>query len=121
MADAADGLLRLSMELGGNAPFIVFDDADIDDAVKGALIAKMRKISARRAQLRTGSISRHRWRPSLRRSSAERMGAMKVGRGTKEGVEVGPLIDGTQRGKVEQLVDDATGKGAIAARRRLRP
>jgi succinate-semialdehyde dehydrogenase/glutarate-semialdehyde dehydrogenase len=113
MADAADGLLRLSMELGGNAPFIVFDDADVDDAVKGALIAKMRNIG----EACTAANRFHVAAPvagEFAEKLAERMGAMKIGRGTEDGVEVGPLIDSTQRSKVSELVQDAVGKGAKA-------
>jgi succinate-semialdehyde dehydrogenase / glutarate-semialdehyde dehydrogenase len=108
---SADQLLRLSMELGGNAPFLVFDDADVDAAVEGALIAKMRNIgeactAANRFHV-ADSVS-----DEFAEKLARRMEAMKVGRGTEEGVEVGPLIDGEQRDKVTELVDDAVGKGA---------
>jgi succinate-semialdehyde dehydrogenase/glutarate-semialdehyde dehydrogenase len=108
---AADQILRVSMELGGNAPFLVFDDADLDLAVEGALLAKMRNIgeactSANRfhvAEAVAGDFADR---------LARRMGEMKVGRGTEDGVRVGPLIDDAQRGKVAELVDDAVGKGA---------
>jgi succinate-semialdehyde dehydrogenase/glutarate-semialdehyde dehydrogenase len=111
MKDAADNLLRLSMELGGNAPFLVFEDADIDDAVKGALIAKMRNIgeactAANRFHVAAPVAS------EFAEKLAQRMGAMKVGRGTEDGVEVGPLIDDNQRSKVAHLVEDAVQKGA---------
>jgi succinate-semialdehyde dehydrogenase/glutarate-semialdehyde dehydrogenase len=113
MEQASEQLLRLSMELGGNAPFIVFDDADIDDAVKGALIAKMRNIgeactAANRFHV-AASVAEQ-----FAEKLAERMGSMKVGRGTEDGVEVGPLIDDSQRSKVDELVQDAVGKGARA-------
>jgi succinate-semialdehyde dehydrogenase/glutarate-semialdehyde dehydrogenase len=101
------------MELGGNAPFIVFEDADIDDAVKGALIAKMRNIG----EACTAANRFHVAAPVAERFAeklAERMGSMKVGRGTEDGVEVGPLIDDNQRSKVDELVKDAVGKGARA-------
>jgi succinate-semialdehyde dehydrogenase/glutarate-semialdehyde dehydrogenase len=113
MGQAADTLLRLSMELGGNAPFIVFDDADIDDAVSGAMIAKMRNIG----EACTAANRFHVAEPVAAEFAdklAQQMGAMKVGRGTDDGVQVGPLIDGTQRGKVAELVDDAVSKGARA-------
>jgi len=113
MAQASDALLRLSMELGGNAPFIVFDDADLDAAVQGALIAKMRNIG----EACTAANRFHVAAPVAEQFAerlAEKMGAMKVGRGTEDGVEVGPLIDDTQRQKVAELVDDAVGKGAHA-------
>jgi succinate-semialdehyde dehydrogenase/glutarate-semialdehyde dehydrogenase len=113
MEQASENLLRLSMELGGNAPFIVFDDADIDDAVQGALIAKMRNIgeactAANRFHV-AGSVA-----DEFAQKLAEKMGAMKVGRGTEDDVEVGPLIDDKQRSKVAELVEDAVGRGARA-------
>jgi len=113
MEQASEQLLRLSMELGGNAPFIVFDDADIDAAVEGALIAKMRNIG----EACTAANRFHVAAPVAQQFAeklAERMGSMKVGRGTEDGVEVGPLIDATQRSKVASLVDDAVSKGARA-------
>ena len=113
MAQASDNLLRLSMELGGNAPFIVFDDADVDDAVQGALIAKMRNIG----EACTAANRFHVAEPiaaQFAEKLAEQIGAMKVGRGTDEGVQVGPLIDGSQRSKVAELVEDAVGRGATA-------
>jgi succinate-semialdehyde dehydrogenase / glutarate-semialdehyde dehydrogenase len=108
---SAKGLLRTSMELGGNAPFLVFSDADVDAAVEGAVIAKMRNIgeactAANRFHVADGVAD------EFTTKLAEKLGAMKVGRGTEDDVKVGPLIDGTQRGKVAELVDDATGKGA---------
>jgi succinate-semialdehyde dehydrogenase/glutarate-semialdehyde dehydrogenase len=113
MEQASENLLRLSMELGGNAPFIVFDDADIDEAIKGALIAKMRNIgeactAANRFHV-AGSVA-----DEFADKLADAMGKMKVGRGTDDGVEVGPLIDESQREKVAGLVDDAVGRGARA-------
>jgi succinate-semialdehyde dehydrogenase / glutarate-semialdehyde dehydrogenase len=113
MEQASSNLLRLSMELGGNAPFIVFDDADVDDAVSGAMIAKMRNIgeactAANRFHVASSVAD------EFASKLAERMGAMKVGRGTEDGVEVGPLIDDAQRTKVKELVADAVGKGARA-------
>ena len=113
MAQASDNLLRLSMELGGNAPFIVFDDADIDSAVQGAVIAKMRNIgeactAANRFHV-AGSVA-----DEFAEKLANKLGSMKVGRGTEDGVEVGPLIDDNQRSKVSELVEDAVGRGAKA-------
>src|SRR5438270_859774 len=113
MEQASENLLRLSMELGGNAPFIVFEDADVDDAVAGALIAKMRNIgeactAANRFHVAEAVADQ------FAEKLAEKMGAMKVGRGTEDGVEVGPLIDSNQREKVDELVQDAVGKGAKA-------
>ena len=111
MQQSSDGLLRLSMELGGNAPFLVFEDADLDAAVTGAVIAKMRNIG----EACTAANRFHVAAPVANEFAARlarRLGAMKVGRGTEDGVEVGPLIDATQRDKVAELVDDATGRGA---------
>ena len=113
MEQASKNLLRLSMELGGNAPFLVFEDADLDAAVEGALIAKMRNIgeactAANRFYV-DGSVA-----GEFGDRLAERMGKMKVGRGSEEDTEVGPLIDSDQRDKVAELVQDALGKGAKA-------
>jgi succinate-semialdehyde dehydrogenase/glutarate-semialdehyde dehydrogenase len=110
---AADGLLRLSMELGGNAPFIIFEDADLDAAVEGALIAKMRNIG----EACTAANRFHVAAPVAERFASEladRMGSMKVGRGTDDGVQVGPLIDQAAREKVDELVGDAVQRGARA-------
>ena len=113
MGQASGNLLRLSMELGGNAPFIVFEDADIDDAVKGALIAKMRNIgeactAANRFHVAASVAG------EFAEKLADAMGKMKVGRGTEDDVEVGPLIDENQREKVSELVQDAVQQGAHA-------
>jgi succinate-semialdehyde dehydrogenase/glutarate-semialdehyde dehydrogenase len=99
------------MELGGNAPFLIFEDADLDAAVEGALIAKMRNGGEA-----CTSANRFHVHESVAGEFAERLAAaigdMKVGRGTEEGVQVGPLIDDTQRQKVADLVEDARAKGA---------
>ena len=113
MAQASDTLLRLSMELGGNAPFIVFEDADIDAAVAGAMVAKMRNMgeactSANRFHV-AGAVAEQ-----FADKLAEKMGALKLGRGVEEDTDVGPLIDDNQRGKVAELVQDAIGRGAQA-------
>ena len=107
----AEGVLKTSMELGGNAPFVVFEDADVDDAVAGAMVAKMRNVgeactSANRFYVHE-SIAEQ-----FAAKLAEKMGAMKIGRGSEPGTEVGPLIDEDQRSKVAELVEDAVGKGA---------
>jgi succinate-semialdehyde dehydrogenase / glutarate-semialdehyde dehydrogenase len=111
MEQSAGQLLRLSMELGGNAPFLVFADADIDAAVDGALIAKMRNGGEA-----CTSANRFHVAESVQEEFAsklgERMGKLTVGRGTDEGVDVGPLIDDTQRSKVAELVEDARSRGA---------
>jgi succinate-semialdehyde dehydrogenase/glutarate-semialdehyde dehydrogenase len=111
MEQASGHLLRVSMELGGNAPFLVFEDADLDEAVEGAIVAKMRNmgescVAANRFHVQA-SIAEE-----FTQRLAQRMGAMKVGRGTEDGVDVGPLIDDDQRSKVAELVEDAIDKGA---------
>jgi succinate-semialdehyde dehydrogenase/glutarate-semialdehyde dehydrogenase len=111
IAQAADQVLKVSMELGGNAPFLVFGDADLDAAVDGAMLAKMRNVgeactSANRFHVHESVAD------EFGRRLAERMGAMKIGRGTDDGVEVGPLIDDKQQAKVAELVEDAISKGA---------
>jgi succinate-semialdehyde dehydrogenase/glutarate-semialdehyde dehydrogenase len=111
MEQASQNILRLSMELGGNAPFLVFEDADLDAAVQGAMIAKMRNggeacTAANRFHV-AGSVA-----GEFAERLAERMSALKVGRGTEDGVDVGPLIDQNQRQKVSELVDDAVGRGS---------
>jgi succinate-semialdehyde dehydrogenase / glutarate-semialdehyde dehydrogenase len=113
MSQASETLLRLSMELGGNAPFLVFDDADIDAAVEGAMIAKMRNIgeactSANRFHV-AGSVI-----DEFASKLAAKMGALKLGRGVQDDTDVGPLIDDNQRTKVSDLVQDAIGRGAHA-------
>ncbi|RHZ90492.1 aldehyde dehydrogenase family protein, partial [Cereibacter sphaeroides] len=93
---AADNVLRTSMELGGNASFVVFEDADLDKAVEGAMLAKMRNsgeacTAANRMFIHKNVID------EFSRRLAQRMGALKVGRGVDDGVNVGPLIDADQR------------------------
>jgi len=111
IAQAADQVLNVSMELGGNAPFLIFEDADLDAAVEGAMLAKMRNIG----EACTSANRFHVAEPvaeEFAQRLAERMGALKVGRGTDESVDIGPLIDEDQRSKVAELVDDAVAKGA---------
>jgi succinate-semialdehyde dehydrogenase / glutarate-semialdehyde dehydrogenase len=110
---SAQGLLRTSMELGGNAPFIVFADADVDAAVEGAVVAKMRNMGEACTAANRFHVA-GRVADEFAEKLAGKLGAMKVGRGTEEDVKVGPLIDGTQRDKVDELVRDATAKGAQA-------
>ncbi len=113
MGQASQTLLRLSMELGGNAPFLVFDDADVDLAVKGAMLAKMRNVgeactAANRFHV-AGALA-----DEFTSKLADAMKQLKVGRGVEDGVDVGPLIDDAQRTKVSELVADAIGRGATA-------
>jgi len=110
---SAQGLLRTSMELGGNAPFLVFADADVDAAVEGAVIAKMRNMGEACTAANRFHVA-DRVADEFAEKLAARLGSMKVGRGTEDGVQVGPLIDATQRDKVAELVRDAIGKGAQA-------
>jgi len=107
---SAQGLLRVSMELGGNAPFLVFEDADLDKAVAGAMLAKMRNIgeactAANRFVVHESVAATF----SARLTAA--MAALTSGRGTQDGVDVGPLIDAKQRDKVAELVQDAVDHG----------
>ncbi|HWK28821.1 MAG TPA: NAD-dependent succinate-semialdehyde dehydrogenase [Solirubrobacter sp.] len=111
VAQSAEGLLRTSMELGGNAPFLVFADADVDAAVEGALIAKMRNVGEACTAANRFHVAES-VAEEFASKLAQRLGAMTVGRGVEDGVQVGPLIDDTQRGKVAELVGDAVGRGA---------
>ncbi|MFC5730361.1 MULTISPECIES: NAD-dependent succinate-semialdehyde dehydrogenase [Nocardioides] len=108
---SAGQLQRVSMELGGNAPFLVFADADLDAAVDGAMLAKMRNMgeacTAANRFLVEASVA-----DEFGRRLAERMGAMKVGRGQDEGVEVGPLVDENAVASVTAIVEDAVARGA---------
>lgn len=111
LEQCADKVLRTSMELGGNAPFLVFDDADLDEAVEGAMQAKMRNIgeactAANRFYVQRGVAD------EFARKLTERMSALPIGRGTEDGVVVGPLIDEAAVEKVNTLVQDAARRGA---------
>jgi succinate-semialdehyde dehydrogenase/glutarate-semialdehyde dehydrogenase len=108
---SAEQLLRLSMELGGNAPFLVFEDADVDAAVDGAMLAKMRNIGEACTAANRFFVHES-LAEEFATKLAARMGALVVGKGTKKGVDVGPLITGKARDKVDELVQDAVGKGA---------
>ncbi|WP_099040951.1 NAD-dependent succinate-semialdehyde dehydrogenase [Mycobacterium neglectum] len=111
LEQCAQKVLRTSMELGGNAPFIVFADADLDEAVDGAVAAKMRNMgeactAANRIYVHASVID------EFGRRLAERLATLTVGRGTEAGISVGPLIDEAALHKVQALVDDAVGHGA---------
>jgi succinate-semialdehyde dehydrogenase/glutarate-semialdehyde dehydrogenase len=111
LEQCADQVMRTSMELGGNAPFVVFEDADLDVAVEGAMQAKMRNIgeactAANRFYVHSSVAG------EFARRLGERMAALPIGRGVEDGVVVGPLIDSDARDKVASLVDDAVRRGA---------
>lgn len=114
LAQAAPGVLRTSMELGGNAPFVIFDDADLDQAVKGALAAKFRNIG----QACTAA-NRFIVHSSVADEFARRVTAavndFVIGRGTESGVTIGPLVDDKAVAKAEALVQDAVARGAELA------
>jgi succinate-semialdehyde dehydrogenase/glutarate-semialdehyde dehydrogenase len=111
IAQAADNVLRVSMELGGNAPFLVFDDADLDAAVEGAMIAKLRNIGEACTAANRFHVAEPLAEVFAERLAA-RMGGLRVGRGTEEGVQVGPLINKEAVDKVAGLVGDALERGA---------
>jgi len=111
LREAADQVVNCSMELGGNAPFIVLDDADLDAAVDGAMVAKMRNAgeactAANRFYVHADVAA------EFSRRLAERMGALRVGPGTDENTEVGPLINDDAAAKVDELVQCAVAAGA---------
>ncbi|HEY5179414.1 MAG TPA: NAD-dependent succinate-semialdehyde dehydrogenase [Dermatophilaceae bacterium] len=111
LEQCADKVLRTSMELGGNAAFIVFPDADLDAAVEGALAAKMRNsgeacTAANRLYVHADVLD------EFGKRLAQRMSELPVGRGVEDGIRVGPLIDEVARDKVQSLVDDAVARGA---------
>ena len=107
---SAKNVLKVSMELGGNAPFLVFDDADLDEAVEGALLAKMRNIGEACTAANRFHVAES-VREEFTQRLAEKMGSLKIGRGTEDDVTVGPLIDEPSREKVKELVDDAIERG----------
>ncbi|UYM03773.1 NAD-dependent succinate-semialdehyde dehydrogenase [Solicola gregarius] len=111
LEQCADKVLRTSMELGGNAPFVVFEDADLDEAVEGAVAAKMRNMgeactAANRIYVHESVIE------EFGDKLAKAMAAMPVGRGLDDGTRVGPLIDDAALRKVSELVEDAVERGA---------
>ncbi len=111
IAQAAEGVLRVSMELGGNAPFVVFDDADLDKAVDGAMLAKFRNIGQACTAANRFIVHESVAAEFARRVTA-RVDAMRVGRGTEDGVQIGPLIDRKAVEGTEALVSDAVSRGA---------
>ncbi len=111
LEQASHGVLRTSMELGGNAPFVVFEDADLDKAVDGAMLAKFRNIG--QACTAANRFIVHRSvADEFASRVTERVKAFKMGRGTEDGVVIGPLIDDRAVAKAEELVTDAVTRGA---------
>ena len=111
LKQAADTVLRTSMELGGNAPFIVFEDADLDKAVDGAMLAKFRNIGEACTAANRFIVHESVAADFASRITA-RVNALKIGRGTEEGVSIGPLINAGAVDKAAALVDDAVTRGA---------
>ena len=117
MRGAADSVKRLSLELGGNAPFIVFDDADLDAAVEGAIASKFRNggqtcVCANRILIQAGVYD------AFAEKLAARVDRMKVGPGTETGVAIGPMINEAAIAKINRHIDDALAKGATIVTRR---
>ncbi|GKX57149.1 NAD-dependent succinate-semialdehyde dehydrogenase [Leminorella grimontii] len=111
MRQCADSVKKLSLELGGNAPFIVFDDADLDAAVEGAIAAKFRNggqtcVCANRFYIQRGIY------PQFTGRFTQRVRELKVGNGLEEGIDIGPLINADAVKKVNELVEDAVARGA---------
>ncbi|WP_370961541.1 NAD-dependent succinate-semialdehyde dehydrogenase [Amycolatopsis sp. cg9] len=111
LEQASQHVMRSSMELGGNAPFLVFEDADLDRAVEGAVAAKMRNMGEACTAANRIFVQRSVAEEFARRLAA-RLGALTVGDGAEPGIEVGPLVEEKALRKVQELVDDAVGKGA---------
>ncbi|MGV3552251.1 NAD-dependent succinate-semialdehyde dehydrogenase [Rhizobium sp.] len=114
MRQGADQIMKLGLELGGNAPFIVFDDADLDAAVEGAMVSKYRNngqtcVCANRLYVQSGVYD------AFAEKLAAKVGAMKVGDGFEAGVNAGPLITQAAVDKVEEHIADALEKGAKVA------
>ncbi|WP_185983111.1 NAD-dependent succinate-semialdehyde dehydrogenase [Aureimonas mangrovi] len=111
MREGADKIARLSLELGGNAPFIVFDDADLDAAAQGALLSKFRNagqtcVCANRIYVQESVVE------AFTQKLLDKVAGLKLGRGTEDGVTMGPLIDDKAVAKMEEHLKDATDKGA---------
>ena len=109
--NAADTVLKPAMELGGNAPFIVFEDADLDAAADGLMVAKMRNMGEACTAANRIYVHRDVEEPFVERYT-RRMEALKMGNGLEEGIDVGPLVNAETRDKVANFVDDAVAKGA---------
>jgi succinate-semialdehyde dehydrogenase/glutarate-semialdehyde dehydrogenase len=108
---SAENVLRTSMELGGNAPFVVFDDADLDKAVDGAMLAKFRNIG-QACTAANRFIVHEEVAAEFSRRLADRVTGLRVGRGTEQGIDIGPLINDKAVDKADELVQDAVARGA---------
>jgi succinate-semialdehyde dehydrogenase / glutarate-semialdehyde dehydrogenase len=111
LREAADNVVKPAMELGGNAPFIVFEDADIDAAIDGAMIAKMRNMGEACTAANRFYVHK-RVHDTFAKKLTERMASLKMGNGLDDGVALGPLVNAEGRDKVKALVEDAVKKGA---------
>jgi succinate-semialdehyde dehydrogenase/glutarate-semialdehyde dehydrogenase len=111
LKEAADNILKPAMELGGNAPFIVFEDADIDAAIEGAMIAKMRNMGEACTAANRFYVH-EKVHGEFAKKLSDKMAALKMGNGLDDGVALGPLVNAEGRDKVVELVDDAVSKGA---------
>lgn len=120
MRGAADSIKRLSLELGGKAPFIVFDDANLDQAIEGAIVSKFRNggqtcVCSNRILVQSGIYD------SFAEKLAARVSSMKVGPGTEGGVDIGPMINSAAIDKISKHVEDAVAKGAIVLAEGAKP
>jgi succinate-semialdehyde dehydrogenase/glutarate-semialdehyde dehydrogenase len=109
--EAADNVVKPAMELGGNAPFIVFEDADIDAAIEGAMIAKMRNMGEACTAANRFYVH-EKVHAEFAKKLTAKMGGLKMGNGLDDGVALGPLVNAEGRDKVIELVEDAVKKGA---------
>jgi len=109
--EAADNVVKPAMELGGNAPFIVFDDADVDAAIEGAMVAKMRNMGEACTAANRFYVHEKVY-DAFADKLTKKMAALKMGNGLDDGVTLGPLVNAEGRDKVVSLVDDAVKKGA---------
>ncbi|MFL5086485.1 MAG: NAD-dependent succinate-semialdehyde dehydrogenase [Xanthobacteraceae bacterium] len=109
--ETADNVVKPAMELGGNAPFIVFEDADIDAAIEGAMVAKMRNMGEACTAANRFYVH-EKVHDAFAQKLTQRMAALKMGNGLDDGVALGPLVNAETRDKVKSLVEDAVGKGA---------
>jgi succinate-semialdehyde dehydrogenase/glutarate-semialdehyde dehydrogenase len=111
LKESADNILKPAMELGGNAPFIVFDDADVDAAIEGAMIAKMRNMGEACTAANRFYVH-EKVHAEFAKKLTAKMAGLKMGNGLDDGVALGPLVNAEGRDKVIELVDDAVAKGA---------